>query len=535
MQRGWWIAAALLMSAGCGDDGAGSADTDGGGSTSTSTGVPDDTTSDAASSSGSADTSSGADTSSDGTSSSGVDASSSGETLTMLDVEVALYPQQPMVVDVTVTGDGDLPEDLSLAHDFDEGVRIAVLEDGAQVRTYRVRGLAPATKHALTITGGAFTEPVAFTSEVPLPGFVPSFEVSGTYGGEGPFRMFDLIPFPDFSTASLFVVDPEGRTRFHFGQPSGALPGPDSVFAAAQLRDDGSVLLVHDNAVIILDELGEETLRLNDEDLGLTGLHHDVQELDNGNFLSISYSFQTVDYPDVGPTLTAGDVIAEFTPEGEVVWQWDSFDDLDPQYTLQPTDGSSVLPHPMTGELAYDWTHANGIVLSPDGSSVMISLRHQDWLVSINRDTADMEWRLGPGGDLTLQSGEWFHHQHSPQWQADGSLILYDNGVGPAGPQRSRVVRYTLDTDAMEATQVFVDDDLDTTSVFAGDADVLPSTGNILVMDSAIFNEDGAVTPRMREIDPEQSPMMIWEMTYDLGYFSYRATANDRLVGEAAR
>ena len=520
----------MLVGAGCGDDVTGSGETDGGStSTSTSTGVPDD----ASSSSSSSSTTDSLDTSSGDSSSSGEESSSSsGGELTMLEVQVTLYPQQPMVVDVTVSGDGTLPDDLALTHDFDDGVRIAQLDEGARESTYRVRGLAPATKHALTVTGGEFTEPVAFTSEGPLPGFIPSFEVSGTQGGERPYRMFDLIPFPQFSTSSLFVVDPEGRTRFHFGQPSGALPGPDSVFAAAKLRDDGSVLFVHDNAIIILDELGTETFRLDDEDLGLTGLHHDVLELENGNFMSIAYSFQTVDYPDVGPTLTAGDVIAEFTPEGEVLWQWDSFDDLDPQYILQPTDGSTVLPHPMTGELAYDWTHANGIVLSPDESSVMISLRHQDWLVSINRETADMEWRLGPGGDLTLQSGEWFHHQHSPQWQADGSLMLYDNGVGPAGPQRSRVVRYTLDLEGMEATQVFVDDDLETTSVFAGDADVLPSTGNILALDSAIFDEDGAVTPRMREIDPDESPMMVWEMTFDLGYFSYRATANDRLVGE---
>lgn len=523
----------MLLGAGCGDDLTGTGETDGAGttgSTGTSMGTGD------ASSQGSSTSSSTDDTTS-GDSTAGAEDSSGSSTsgaLTTLETTVTLYPQQPMVVDVTVSGDGPLPEDLSLSHDSDDGVRVAVLEEGPDAVTFRLRGLAPATDHALTVSAGELSEPVAFLSEAPLPGFIPAFDVNGAQGGEGPYRMFDLIPFPDFTTSSLFVVDPQGRTRFHLGQASGALPGPDSVFAAAQLRDDGSVLFVHDNAVIILDELGEEVLRLDDEDLGLTGLHHDVLELDSGNFMSIAYSFQTVDYPDVGPTLTAGDVIAEFTPQGEVVWQWDSFDDLDPLYIVPPNDGSSVLPHPMTGEMAYDWTHANGIVLSPDGSSVMISLRHQDQMVSIDRASATMQWRLGPGGDLALQSGEWFHHQHSPQWQADGSLMLYDNGVGPAGPGRSRVVRYTLDLDAMEATQVFVDDDVDTTSVFAGDADVLPETGNILVMDSAIFAKEG-VMPRMREIDPDASPMMVWEMTFEAGRFAYRATANDRLVGEAAR
>jgi hypothetical protein len=31
-------------------------------------------------------------------------------------------------------------------------------------------------------------------------------------------------------------------------------------------------------------------------------------------------------------------------------------------------------------------------------------------------------------GDFTLESGTWFFHQHSPEWQPDGSLLPYDNG-----------------------------------------------------------------------------------------------------------
>ena len=152
----------MLVGAGCGDDVTGSGETDGGStSTSTSTGVPDDPSSSSSSSS----TTDSLDTSSGDSSSSGEESSSSsGGELTMLEVQVTLYPQQPMVVDVTVSGDGTLPDDLALTHDFDDGVRIAQLDEGARESTYRVRGLAPATKHALTVTGGEFTEPVASIS-----------------------------------------------------------------------------------------------------------------------------------------------------------------------------------------------------------------------------------------------------------------------------------------------------------------------------------------------------------------------------------
>ena len=528
MRTSWLIGATMLVGVACGDDLSGGTEADGSSDGTGSTGgagAPATTAPTSTASSTAASSSTGP-----------AESSSSGGGLSTLDAEVTLYPEQPMVVDVTLVGDAALPDDLQLTHDLDPGVRIAMLDNpDARSRVFRVRGLAPTTKHGLTATAGDISSAFAFTTEAALPGFIPSFEVNGASAGDGPLRMFDLIPFPAFDTSSIFVIDASGQTRFHFGRPSGALPGPDSVFAAAKLRDDGTILAVLDNAVLVLDEFGHEVLRLNDEDIGVIGLHHDVLELDNGNFLSLAYSFQSVDYPDVGPTLTAGDVVAEFTPQGDLVWQWDSFDDLDPQYITEPVTGGPVIIHPQTGELAYDWTHANGIVLSPDGTSVIVSVRHQDWLVSIDRSSGDMQWRLGPGGDFSLSEGDWFYHPHSPQWQDDGSLLLYDNGVGrPDVPETARVVRYALDLDALTAAELWEDDDQSFSSPFAGDCDTLPRSGNILVTDSAIFT-DRAITPRIRELDPDADPMTVWELGFPPGHFAYRATANGRLVGEAAR
>ncbi|MBV1859557.1 MAG: aryl-sulfate sulfotransferase [Nannocystaceae bacterium] len=532
MRHAWVMATAVLFGAGCGDDVPSGSETDGGSSSTqtASTGPDPATTSAPASSSSDADDDTTLGTTTE------ADTSSSGGELSALEAEVTLYPEQPMVVDITLVGDAALPADLQLVHDLDDGVRIAVLESpDALTRTFRVRGLAPVTKHGLTATAGDLSVSVSFTSEEPLPGFIGSFDVSGESSGERPYRMFDLIPFPTFDTSSLFVVDPAGQTRFHYGRPSGALPGPDSILAAAKLREDGTILSVLDNAVIVLDEFGHEVLRLDDEDIGIVGLHHDVLELDNGNFVSLSYSFETVDYPGVGPTLTAGDMVVEFTPSGELVWQWNSFDDLDPLYITEPVTDGPVILHPETGEAAYDWTHANGVVLSPDGASVMVSVRHQDWLVSIDRSSGEMQWRLGPGGDFSLSDGAWFYHPHSPQWQADGTLLLYDNGVGrPDVPETARVVRYAVNLNGMTATELWEDDDQSFSSPFAGDCDILPRSGNILVTDSAIFTKR-AVTPRIRELDPELDSMTVWELGVPAGHFAYRTTANERLVGEPLR
>jgi len=526
------LALMLVATGACGESGGSSTDTESGsssgggstgGQTATETGAP-------SSSTGAGSSSSGGDESSSGT--------TSGAVLTELETEVTQYPEQPMVVDVTVSGNAPLPETLALGHDDDPGVRIATIaEPDASSRTYRVRGLAPETAHAMTVSAGDISAQVDFTTDAALPGFIPAFAVRGEGSGERPWRMFDLNPFPEFTTSSLFMIDASGRTRFHLGQALDAEPGPDAVLAAAKLRDDGTVMLLSNHALRIIDELGHDVLRLEDDALGITGLHHDVIELDTGNFVALSNSFQTVDYPGVGPTLTAGDVLVEFTPDGEVVWQWDSFDEMDPLRITEPLEDGNPLVHPTSGEDTYDWTHANGVVLSPDGTQFIVSLRHQDWMIAINRDTRTIDWRLGPDGDFNLTEGRWFYHPHSPQWQADGSLLLYDNGVGrPDGPPFARVVRYTLDMSGENntATQVWEDDDQTFAAPIAGDCDVLGPSGHYLVTDSAMFLATGAL-PRVRELDPTADPMTVWELSFPNDHFAYRTTGNDRLVGEAAR
>ena len=77
---------------------------------------------------------------------------------------------------------------------------------------------------------------------------------------------------------------------------------------------------------------------------------------------------------------------------------------------------------------------------------------------NIDRATGDVLWRLGLDGDFALAGAtDWFFHQHSPQWQPDGRLLLYDNAVGnPALPMgqtpHSRAKIFELDETTMTAT-----------------------------------------------------------------------------------
>jgi Arylsulfotransferase (ASST) len=453
-----------------------------------------------------------------------------------VEVEAFTYPNQPMVVDLAFS----VPELTVLVEDTsDPGVRFGTIEGDPGQTWVRVRGLAPETLHELAWSAeapnGSMGEgEVMVETEVPLPGFLPSFTIEGSGKGYGGYVLFDLLALTPTAPASLFVVDTEGVTRWHIGRSDGVI-GPPSVFAGAKLRPDGTLLYLRDYTLYVIDEMGVEQVAVSSTDVGLPGLHHDVIELDNGNFLTLSYTFRDIDYPDIGLAHVAGDLLVEVTPDGDVVWEWDSFDHLDPQRRREGFD--EVIFDPETLENAYDWTHGNGLVYDASSDTVLFSMRHQDWLIDIDRATGEILWRFGLEGDFTLVDGTWPFHQHSPEWQEDGTLLVYDNGLGNPDVEdsleTSRAVRYSIDTTFMTVTQEWEDEAEDFVAPIAGDADRLPD-GSVLVTDSSIGLNLGpqAIYSRVREIDERTSDMPQWSFTTEVGTFIYRCTAPERLPGE---
>ncbi len=449
--------------------------------------------------------------------------------------EIVRYTGQAQVVDVTLTT--SVPAtDVSLTHPTDPGVVIEVFAADNLSTTFRVRGLAADTNHSLMYAVDGIAGSVDFITYPGLAGFIPSFAVEGgAVDAAMPYRMFDLIPFPAFDTASVFMVDAQGTTRWHLGGPSTEMPGPEGVWTAVTPRADGSLMFLHNHTMWIRDELGATLVEIPDDMLGLTGLHHELIELPGGNFMALSFVFQDIDYGPAGVLTTAGDLIVEFTPEGEVVWTWDSFDHLDPQRVTEPFDTALVL-HPDTAVPTYDWTHGNALVYDAGSDTLLLSLRHQDWILAIDHKSGEVLWKLGKDGDFAFADDAYFFHQHAPEWQADGSLLLYDNGVGNPGLEpsavHSRAVRYALDFKKMTATRVWADDGEPILVPYAGNADRLPG-GRILVTDSSITGMNG-FWARLRELDADASPMLQWSLRTPDQTFAYRGTAHARLIGQVA-
>jgi len=244
-------------------------------------------------------------------------------------------------------------------------------------------------------------------------------------------------------------------------------------------------------------------------------LHHQPHETPDGNFLCMSANARTFDdYPtsDTDPTAprgtkqVVGDRILEFTSAGDVVWQWDAFDYLDP-YRIG-YDTFSPFWHVRGFPNHVDWSHGNGVTLDQVNGGVIVSLRNQDAFIKIDKDSGEIVWIISPheGWDdpqkLKLLNPidpniRWTWHGHNPRVNADGSISVYDNGNYQRRPfdrplkpaeSYSRGVEYMVDEAKGTVEQVWTsttdDSDDKVVSWAMGDCHRLAETGNHLVIDS---------------------------------------------------
>lgn len=460
------------------------------------------------------------------------------------DAEVILHPEQPMVVDVRLPllGNGTIAASVAT----DPGARSRPLPagpDGAAM--LRLRGLQPATHYEATVTatlasGRSAEVAIAFDTPAPLTGFVTSFPPVTTSADQATeYRLFDVNAVQAFSTldAGIFAIDPAGVTRFYLERVPHAsyalVRGPTGL----HLASDGTLYFSQDYDLFGVDELGVELWHVTAEQAGVAGFHHDVIRLPSGNYLALAFQFQMHQYPgQPAPIKVCGDELVEVTTAGDVVWRWSTFDHLDLERV--PELGDPPVPDPADATSpGLDWTHANGVVHRASDDSLLLSLRHQDWLLLIDRASGAIKWKLGFEGDFALQSGTWFHHQHSPELQPDGSVVLYDNGMGNPdvedASERTRQVGLSFDEQAHTAAQLWQDFGDDYFSFAAGDVNRL-SNGHYSVLDSRLViggNFSGG-TARLREIDPTRG-VDVWRVDLPAPYLAYRAEVTPRLPGEA--
>ena len=146
--------------------------------------------------------------------------------------------------------------------------------------------------------------------------------------------------------------------------------------------------------------------------------HHDGRLLKNGNVLLLCASELPDDVAsrirggragtEVGGKKIWADTIVEAKTDGTVVWEWKTWEHLDPavdQLTALQDDRG-------------EWTHCNAAVELPDGN-LLASFRNISTVIRIDRTTGRILWKLG----APPLSG-----QHAPTLLSNGNILIFDNG-----------------------------------------------------------------------------------------------------------
>lgn len=103
------------------------------------------------------------------------------------------------------------------------------------------------------------------------------------------------------------------------------------------------------------------------------------------------------------------DYLAEMTLKGETVWQWRTWEHLDPE-----ADGIVEVQGPRSV-----WAQGNSIQELPNGD-ILASYRPTSTVLRISRKTGEVLWKLGP----PTVAG-----QHAPTLLPNGNILIFDNGV----------------------------------------------------------------------------------------------------------
>ncbi len=208
-------------------------------------------------------------------------------------------------------------------------------------------------------------------------------------------EMFDTLR--PFEVAQAFATDLSGNVIWTYSHSDGT---NEDLVQPVKLLPNGHMLVqlsyassipVQKNSIVLpgtLDEVREvdlagttiqsvtqaqvaSALAAQGYTLELGSLHHDVLSLPNGHLLllfSVNKSFDNLPgYP--GTTNVLGDVLVDLDQNMKPDWVWNSFDHLD------------VNRHPFQFP---DWTHSNALLYSKDDHNILLSVRHQNWILKID-------------------------------------------------------------------------------------------------------------------------------------------------------
>ncbi|MGL4989892.1 MAG: aryl-sulfate sulfotransferase [Sarcina sp.] len=187
------------------------------------------------------------------------------------------------------------------------------------------------------------------------------------------------------------------------------------------------------------------------------GLHHDVIEINNGNFLAITQRENTKQ-----------DLLVEIDRKSKkIIDTWDFRKILD--FNRETVIDKISVNHPL------DWLHLNSLVYDEKNNYIIASSRNQSTVIKFNKKTSEIKWILAPHYGwkdnfkkyLLKPIGnnfEWSYSQHTPIINSEGNILLFDNGnfrgydidtAILAHNNYSRGVEYKINENEMTISQIW--------------------------------------------------------------------------------
>ncbi|MEE9365614.1 MAG: aryl-sulfate sulfotransferase, partial [Dehalococcoidales bacterium] len=196
--------------------------------------------------------------------------------------------------------------------------------------------------------------------------------------------------------------------------------------------------------------------------------NHELQVLENGHYLLFGRRNETVDmrrYVAGGRSAATvrETVLQEFTPEGDLIFQWRAWDN----YDIRLMEYWSYDDKPTSSSIRF--VHMNAVDVDTDGH-LLVSSKRVSEVTKINRDTGEIIWRLGGGNPVNpnddpylqerltilndpLPTGQ-FNVQHDIRVVGENRYTVFDNHHLDSTPN-SRAVEYEVDPNEMTATMVW--------------------------------------------------------------------------------
>lgn len=382
------------------------------------------------------------------------------------------------------------PVEVTLSQQQD--LEVVVTGQGSAPREYRVHYRPPSLPAFTVWTGAAHgTEQVLLT---------PNAEALMAVDRAGAllfYRLFKPASVYDFQQHVL----PTGERVYSYWLDDPKEPGG----AGTRLMNER------------FEDLGSAGLLPHDGDGVIASDVHDFILLGDQHYVALANPLRLVDLSGFnrgwsGQALVVAAVVQE-VDHGVVVFEWDSTEH--PRLYADSVDGNTF----QEGVFS-DYLHINSVQIDPLDQNFIISLRHSDSVLKLDRTTGATLWTLGGRSDeFHLTPEQRFSHQHFARRQADGSLQLFDNGNGV---HQTRVLSLRLDeaTRTLKSFEVLCAKPADLPQTVAmGSVSALPGDRELIGWGAAWGST--VLQPAVTEM---VNGVPAWSLTFDdPSVFSYRA------------